>query len=54
MDYQWDLQVVRGAHMIDMICGRELMEGDSVVIGRREKFRRVMNGIVFWGMDPLT
>jgi RecQ family ATP-dependent DNA helicase len=40
-DDPWDLQAGHGTHIAGMIYARELMEGDSSIISRREKFRRV-------------
>jgi superfamily II DNA helicase RecQ len=37
----WDLQTSHSTHVAGMIYARELMEGDNVVIGCREKFRHV-------------
>jgi hypothetical protein len=40
-DDPWDLQTGHGTHIAGMIYARELMEGNNVVISRREKFRHV-------------
>lgn len=40
-DDPWDLQAGHGSHVAGMIYARELMLRDDVIIGRREKFRRV-------------
>jgi hypothetical protein len=40
-DDPWDLQAGHGTHVAGMIYARELMEGNNVVVGRKEKFRHV-------------
>src|SRR6267154_5851849 len=40
-DSPWDLQAGHSTHVAGMIYGRELMEGNSAIIDRREKFRQV-------------
>jgi RecQ family ATP-dependent DNA helicase len=40
-DDLWDLQTGHGTHTAGMVYARELMEGNNMVVGRREKFRRV-------------
>ena len=37
----WDLQAGHGTHTAGMVYARELIEGNYVVVGRREKFRHV-------------
>jgi hypothetical protein len=40
-DDLWDLQTGHGTHTAGMVYAWELMEGNNMVVGRREKFRRV-------------
>jgi len=40
-DDPWDLQAGHGTHIAGMIYARELMEGNDLIIGRRQKFRRI-------------
>jgi RecQ family ATP-dependent DNA helicase len=40
-DNPWDLQSGHSTHIAGMIYARELMEGGSAVISRREQFRRI-------------
>ena len=40
-DDPWDLQVGHGTHTAGMIYARELMEGNDMVVSRREKFRHI-------------
>ena len=40
-DDPWDLQAGHGTHVAGMIYARELATRSDVIIGRREKFRRV-------------
>ena len=40
-DDPWDLQAGHGTHVAGMVYAWELMEGNNVVVGRREKFRHV-------------
>src|SRR5271163_2820757 len=40
-DSPWDLQTGHGIHVAGVIYAWELMKGNNVVIGRREKFQHV-------------
>jgi len=51
-DDPWDLQAGHGTHVAGMIYARELMEADSAIISRREKFRRVSHVWHCWLRFP--